>query len=495
MNIGIGVLAIALGCSAVFGSPAIETMTDEQLRIMVIDLKGEVDSLRAEQNEDWLTQERAEQVRGLVADVLADADTRSNLQGSGIDAGYDKGFFLASSDGNFKLKINSQLQIRWSYNKAGNQGDAYGFEVRRSKLKFSGHVVDPSWGYDFSIVSNRQNVQFSNIGGTPTHPSNIYLENAYINKKFDNGLYFKVGQMKAPFLREELVSSTKQLAVERSMVNNAFTWTRTQGALLGWKHDSLKIEGMYNEGPNNINSQASAEPGKQGLTARAELLVGGDSDWSMFNGFNAKHTNGKTGFMLGAGVGWFNGRGTDNVQEYGNGDVNRSIAWTVDGSVAGDGWTAFTYFAWADGKQPGLRTSTPPVVRDTQRSWGWVVQGGFLIAADFELFTRYELGDINGSASETFGGASVAGTTMPRRGENKDLSALTTGMNWFINPNLKLTMDWGYAFNPVQDGGNQPTSADYTSSGTGWRADRLNQAGSKLEDGQWLLRAQMQLTF
>ena len=84
---------------------------------------------------------------------------------------------------------------------------------------------------------------------------------------------------------------------------------------------------------------------------------------------------------------------------------------------------------------------------------------------------------------------------MPPRGENKDLSAMTLGMNWFINSNVKFTMDWGYAFNPVQDGGSQPTSADYTSSGTGWRADRLNGAQTKLEDGQWLLRAQMQLTF
>ena len=360
MNSIAGALVIGLCCNAVFGSPAIETMTDDQLRNMVIDLKDEVDSLRAEQNEDWLTQERAEQVRGLVADVLADADTRSSLQGTGVTAGYDNGFFMESSDGSFALKLNVQLQIRWSYNNAGNQGDAYGFEVRRSKLKLRGHVVDPSWGYAFSIVSNRQNVQFSNISGTPTHPSNTYLEDAYISKTFDNGLYFRVGQMKAPFLREELVSSSKQLAVDRSMVNNAFTWTFTQGALLGWKNDSLKIEGMYNEGPNNINSQASAEPGKQGLTARAELLIGGDSDWSMFNGFNAKHTNGKSGFMLGAGVGWFNGRGSENVQEYGNGAVNRSVAWTVDGSVAGDGWTA-VYLLCVGGRQairaPHPRTS------------------------------------------------------------------------------------------------------------------------------------------
>ena len=72
---------------------------------------------------------------------------------------------------------------------------------------------------------------------------------------------------------------------------------------------------------------------------------------------------------------------------------------------------------------------------------------------------------------------------------NDDLIAMTIGGNWFINNNLKLTMDWGYSFNPVTDNGNAPTSADYTSSGTGWRADTLD------NEGQWLLRAQLQLLF
>ena len=485
MNIVIGALAIGLGCSAALGSTTIDTMSDEQLRNMVLDLKGEVDSLRAEQNTDWLTEQRAEQVRGLVADVLADADTRSSLQGSGTLAGYDKGFFIGSADGNWKLKINYQLQVRWAYNDAGNQANAHGFEIRRNKLKFSGNVVDPSWGYKLSIVTDRQSV----IGDS----ANVFLENAFISKKMDNGWYLNIGQMKAPFLREELVSSTKQLAVDRSMVNNAFSWTYTQGALLGWKNDTLKIEGMYNDGPNHLNQQASTANGVQGLNARVEMLLGGDSDWGMFKGFNAKNTNGKTGFMLGAALGWFNG-GLGQVQEYGNARVAQSTAWTVDASVAGDGWTLFTYFAWSDGKDRYIQpqSAANPNNRQKQKAWGWVVQGGYLMAEDVELFARYSLGETKGSDALT-------GRTIDPG--NKDNSALTLGMNWFINSNVKFTMDWGYAFNPVYNGNPQapnaptPYSPDYTSSGTGWRADANNARRTQVEDGQWLLRAQLQLTF
>ena len=458
-------LAVGLGCSAAFGGSNIDSMSDQELRNMVLELKGEVDTLRAEQNTDWLTEQRAEQVRGLVADVLADADTRASLQGSGMTSGYDKGFFVGTADGNWLIRLNSQIQVRWTFNRVDDQPDAYGFEIRRAKLKFSGHIIDPSWQYKLTVASSRQSVQGAGTG----NGANVFIEDAYINKKMDNGMYLRVGQYKVPFLREELVSSTRQLAVDRSMINNAFTWTRSQGIMLGWKNDSFKLEGMYGEGPNNINAQAQQNNGKQSLTARAEMLFGDQADWGMFKGFNAKRTDGKMGFMLGAAVGWFNG-GLGTVQEYGNADVARSVAWTVDGSLAGDGWTLFSYFAWSDGKDRYLSPA-----RDTQQSWGWVVQGGALVSDDVEVFARYELGNIKDG--DTLGG-------LP----NNDLSALTVGANWFLNSNVKLTADWGYSFNEVTDGGNAPTSADYTSSGTGWR-------NSQGEKGEWLLRAQMQLVF
>ncbi len=468
----IGALALGLGGTAALADTTIDSMSDQQLRDMVLELKGEVDSLRAEQNNDWLTERRAEEIRGLVSDVMADADTRAGLQGSGLAAGYNKGFFVGTDDGNWLMRINGQLQVRWHFNRVDDQADSYGFEMRRAKMKFYGHVVDPSWQYMFSVVSNRQTVQFAGANQN----ANLFVEDAYINKKFDNGTYVRAGQYKVPFLREELVSSTRQLAVDRSMINNAFTWTRSQGLMLGWKNDGMKIEAMYGEGPNNINSQITNNNGRQSLTARGEFLFGDGSDWSMFKGFNAKNTDGKMGFMLGAAVGWFNSRSPGTI-EYGNGDVQRSVSWTVDGTLAGDGWQLFSYFVWSDGKDRDIAIVGR---RDTQESWGWVVQGGALLADDFELFARYELGHINDGATNnilTTGG-------LPK----DELSALTVGFNWFMNNNVKLSMDWGYAFDPVTDGGTAPTSADYTTSGTGWR-------DSNGEDGEWMLRAQLQLIF
>jgi hypothetical protein len=47
-------------------------------------LKAEVARLRAENGDSWLNQRRAEEVKSLVHEVLADADTRASLAGEGM---------------------------------------------------------------------------------------------------------------------------------------------------------------------------------------------------------------------------------------------------------------------------------------------------------------------------------------------------------------------------------------------------------------------------
>jgi len=156
---------------------------DTELSRQIADLKkanealaAKVEKLEAGANgEQWLTEQRAEEIRGIVTDVLADADTRSSLQASGATAGWNKdqgGFFIASPSGDFKLNIKGQIQFRWAYNQRSNEGitttnqpgtgtqsvpkeNVWGFENRRTKLAFTGFVFDPSWTYEVQPVFNR----------------------------------------------------------------------------------------------------------------------------------------------------------------------------------------------------------------------------------------------------------------------------------------------------------------------------------------------------
>ena len=79
------------------------------------EMKETLDELKAE-DDDWLSQERADEIRVLVREILADADSRNSLVGDGLLGGWSNGFFLASSDGRFKLNIGGLFQERFVQN-------------------------------------------------------------------------------------------------------------------------------------------------------------------------------------------------------------------------------------------------------------------------------------------------------------------------------------------------------------------------------------------
>ncbi len=76
-------------------------------------MRDDLDVLRTQAGESWLTAARADEIRTLVHEVLIDADSRNNLVGDGLLGGWSDGFFLASADGRFKLEIGGLLQERF----------------------------------------------------------------------------------------------------------------------------------------------------------------------------------------------------------------------------------------------------------------------------------------------------------------------------------------------------------------------------------------------
>tara|TARA_B100000959_G_scaffold270373_1_gene317124 strand:- start:81 stop:1502 length:1422 start_codon:yes stop_codon:yes gene_type:complete len=456
------VTTAALVTSVLLGvqDPQIEALTD-----LVHELRSEVSELKNKQSKSWISAQRADEVRELVSDILADADTRSNLQGSAALAGYDGGAFLKSTDGNWSLKINGQLQSRWLYNKADTQTSQHGFEMRRTKITFSGHVVDPSWTYKISPTWNR-------AGGSNTL-------DAYIQKKFDDGSWFKFGQFKANFLRENIVSSSKQLTVERSMLDNAFTYGWTQGVELGWQNDDVKIVAQYTDGPNQSNTIALQDPVNAWIV-RAEFRFG-DAGWKDFNYLTSK-MGADRGLLIGVAYQNFDnnastavdGAGNPTSIEYGNADAFKSDGWTVDASWRGDGWNLFGYYVTSDGENFANTLE--------QQSDGWLVQAAFMVNANTELFGQYQEGNID---SATWANGS------------NDMDAFRVGFNyWPVSGNnaVKWTTDVAWAGKSLAAGGAGASTsgiavADWDNTGNGWRGDQGT------NDNQMLLRTQLQLLF
>jgi hypothetical protein len=106
----VGILASGLALTGAASAQGTDAMSE------IAQLKAEVATLKSQNGDKWLTEERAAEIKSLVKDVLADSETRTSLQGSGATSGYNNGFFISSADGNFKLNLSLLAQARFTWN-------------------------------------------------------------------------------------------------------------------------------------------------------------------------------------------------------------------------------------------------------------------------------------------------------------------------------------------------------------------------------------------
>lgn len=446
-----GTTALAIAGSA-FGG----VESDNDALSQIAELKQELAELKQQNGQDWLTEQRSSEIRGIVQDVLADADTRTSLQSSGAMAGYNNGFFLASPDGNFSLKVGGQIQIRWVMNNAKDKNTLYGFENRRTKLDFSGNVFSKDWTYRI------RNNFGSELGFSD-------LEFAYVEKAMDNGMSIRVGQFRAPWLREVLVDSSMQLAAERSIVAQLFSQGYSQGIQWGMESDSFRINAGFfdgiggannfdNDGYNSRNTTWSASPTNYSFAGRADFKLSGD--WSQFDDFSSFKGE-EAGMMAGVAVLYQRSNGNGFFGQ--NGATNGNKVFGITGDFTWDfgGASLFASGVWVQNK---------PKNGDKTSPWGVTVQGGYFVTEDAELFGRYEFLNYN---------IKNAG------GQNVDkYNGVTFGVNYFFAKGVKFTTDFSWNLKSLS-GANSVAALN----GAGFRTDNPG------ADNQWALRAQLQLLF
>ncbi len=495
---GVSAAALVGAAQAADGDDALRQI--EELRRQNEALAAKVARLEevASSEGAWLTDERAGQIRDLVRDVLADADARASLQADGATAGWNKGFFLASADGNFKLTIKGQMQFRWAANfrdipdsVTGQTERNYGFENRRTRLTFAGHVIDPSLTFEIKPVLNRSSISITN--GTQTLASRDVVgsvDDIWIKKDLGGGFSVRVGQFRAPFLREELVSSNSMLAVERSLVSDTFAPRFAQGIQVEWELDAFRATAFYGDGFRasrvgpTTGSGAMSDFGGSYLTdfqtndtdwafaGRAEFKLAGE--WKQFRDFTSFRGD-DFGMLLGFGAMGQNLRPNDANSA----GVEDMFALTADLAVDFGGASLSTYGVY---RQVGLnadRATRDGGTSDSLSQWGFVVQGGVFIFDDLELFGRYEYGDTDGDQFRT--------ANLLANGETA--SVVTVGTNWYPlgykNTGLKWTTDVGFALDSI---------VDFNSSGANWLIDQTG-TGLATSDGQFVIRSQLQLQF
>jgi len=385
---------------------------------------------------DWLNARRAEEVKGLIREVLSDADMRASMLEDGLTAGHNgKSFFIRSQDGTFALNIAGMVQVRHIYNNqdtSPTDDEIGGFEIARTRFGFIGHVVDPSW-------------KFVIWTGHADTGSELLLD-TFITRVFDNGWSVTAGQFKVPMWREWLVSEKSQQLIERSLLNG-LSGSYTQGIKADYKDESVQLTLSFNDGLAGLNKTWSTEDTDLALTGRVELLVFGK--WVNYGSWmSCMHD--EPVLVIGGAAHYQKGEsGTATVPA----DITR---WTADINWGMGGANLFA-----------------AIIGDHQESdsaadidrLGVLVQAGVFLTEKLEVFGRYEWADLD---------ADVDGPD--------DLGVATLGGNYYVQGHrLKITADVGYGIDPIP--------STFSSNMPGWRTDAAG------EDGQVVARTQVQLLF
>jgi len=389
------------------------------------------------------------------AELLADAADRSSLLLNTAEgespSGFIKGRFTLSDGGPNLLTVGGFLQTRYLANFRDSEDNeaedsfTHGFQTGRARVRVGGHVWDKRLTF---VVS----AEFG--GGTGSGS----LRDSEIRYTFDNKLYVRAGQYKLQFTREELVSPTMQLTVDRSLENSVFTLSRSSATGLGWTGERLRLAADIHDGALNRNTPFdSRSEADFALATRIEYLASG-TDFKRFDDFTS-FKDSPFAALLGAAVDYETYGDTGPGSAGGAPDLSE-VRLTADGSLEGNGWNAFGAIVF--------RAADPASGASEDASdLGYILQGGFFLTDQVELFARYDaiVPDYN-PGPETF-------------------QSVTTGLNYYISPRshaAKITADVVfYIENGAQPGTTTPFSP----------VNRLN----LLQGDEALLRIQWQVLF
>jgi hypothetical protein len=408
---------------------------EQQLLDEIKTLRSRVEQLQQQQQKQEAQQKTdAKTVAATADDVIRDADRHSQLmEAQGFTAGYtNHKFIIQSEDGAFSLNPNFQFQTRYVLNNraedatsevAGRAATESGFEISRIKMAFEGNVFGPDTKYKFQW----------DAGSNGGHNGNLTLEEAYVMHRlnFAPDMWIKGGQFKDPTFHEELTSSKRQLAVDRSLANEVLGGGQTdyiQGVGLIWDDGPeglpFRAEAGFTDGPNSDNTNFVDGGGAPifdvanpdwGVYGRAEYLVFGD--WNDYQDFTTLG-NVQDTLVLGAGA-FYTQRGATNV-----------LLHTFDAQYEYNklGLYAAYYGVYSDSSTTGGSTYNV----------GCTLQAGYLINERWEAFARYSLVslDMAGAGSDNF-------------------HEFTAGVNYYIKgPAAKFTFDVSYL--PDGSPSNQP---------------------------------------
>ena len=350
-------------------------------------------------------------------------------------AGWDPnvGFVIRSDDGNFTFHPGIVADFRnmttyrqWLPPKGEGETTSSGndiqngFDVTRMRLTFDGQFTKNLTYF----------VQFQDDQGQTFGLYDVFAQYHFS----DTPLSLRVGQFKDFLWHERNISESRQLAIDRSLME-ALLWggtvSRTQGVALMYEKDRLRAQALIDDGYNSLNTKffdaggvgagvtgsSGVTPTDFGVGGRAEYALIGDrtdkqnpfSVYDQFSSLGAKQNI----LVLGGGI------------SYSQADSNSILFHSLDLQYNNtNGFSAYAGYL-ATYRDLHANQGVPPGIYYDP---GFVVQAAYLVTQKIEPYVRF---DFTHLAPKSTTGL-----------ENHDVPELTVGSNYYLyKQNLKISVD------------------------------------------------------
>jgi phosphate-selective porin len=152
----------------------------------------------------------------------ADSDGRAPVEAR---AAFGEGLSLRPPDDNFGLELRARIQLRGTVTAAPDEDDeedrlGASAVVRRARITIGGHAFAKAITFNIQLGMSPLDVE-------PDLP--IIVRDAYMTFHASPAFNLRVGQMKVPFNRQRVNSSSSLQFVDRSLVNNELNLDRDVG--------------------------------------------------------------------------------------------------------------------------------------------------------------------------------------------------------------------------------------------------------------------------
>lgn len=301
------------------------------------------------------------------------------------EATFGKGATIRTADDRMSLNIRGRIQARASFTDAANDGQDPITEMvmRRMRVVLQGNAMGPELTYYIQLAFSNQD----------TEPDlRLPLRDAYVTYTQLRDLSVRFGQMKVPYGRQRVVSSSALQMVDRSLITAELNLDRDVGITL-FSKDFLGLDGKlgYNVGVFGGDGRNRLGERFGYLTsARIEAWPFGSFDDYVEADFKRES---RPRLALGAGVAY--NQNTNRPRStigdpYGAGDFDYlHLGADFMFKVAGFTLQGEVMYRKADTNTRTVQIDGIDTTIHARSAWGAYTQAGLMLTNHLELTARY----------------------------------------------------------------------------------------------------------